>query len=57
MTRGVFVVRGDRAVRDAVTLGLVSFDEYEVLSGLVEGDEVIISDMRDYLHLGEVKIR
>jgi HlyD family secretion protein len=52
--RNAFVVRGDRAVRTPITLGLVSFDDYEVVNGLVEGDEVIISDMRDYLHLAEV---
>jgi HlyD family secretion protein len=55
--RNAFVVRGDRAVRTPITLGLVSFDDYEVVSGLVEGDEVIISDMRDYLHLTEVGIK
>jgi HlyD family secretion protein len=55
--RNAFVVRGDRAVRTPITLGLVSFDDYEVVNGLVEGDEVIISDMRDYLHLAEVGIK
>ena len=57
VTRGVFVVRGDRAVRVPVTLGLSGIDDVEVVSGLSEADEVIISDMRDYAHLGEVKIR
>jgi HlyD family secretion protein len=52
--RNAFVIRGDRAIRTPIALGLVSFDDYEVVSGLVEGDEVIISDMRDYLHLAEV---
>jgi HlyD family secretion protein len=52
--RNAFVIRGDRAVRTPITLGLVSFDDYEVVGGLVEGDEVIISDMRDYLHLAQV---
>jgi HlyD family secretion protein len=52
--RNAFVIRGDRAVRTPITLGLVSFDDYEVVNGLVDGDEVIISDMRDYLHLAEV---
>ena len=55
--RQAFVVRGDRAVRVPITLGLVSFDDYEVVNGLAEGDEVIISDMRDYLHLSEVRIK
>jgi HlyD family secretion protein len=55
--RPVFVVEGNRAVRRDVTLGLASFDEVEVVSGLAEGDEVIVSDMRDYAHLDHVNIR
>lgn len=55
--RQVFIRRGDRAVRVAVQLGVTSFDEVEILSGLAEGDEVITSDMRDYEHLEEVGIR
>jgi HlyD family secretion protein len=55
--RQAFVIRGDRAVRTPIALGLVSFDDYEVVNGLVEGDEVIISDMRDYLHLPEVRFK
>lgn len=38
-------------------LGLRGFDEIEILSGLDEGDEVVISDVRDYLHLKEIEIR
>jgi hypothetical protein len=40
-----------------VRLGLRGFDEIEILSGLDEGDEVVISDVRDYLHLKEIEIR
>lgn len=57
----VFVIRGDAgqesAIKTHVRLGISSFDHYEVQSGLLEGDEVIISDMRDYLHLREVKLK
>ncbi|MGH9162425.1 MAG: efflux RND transporter periplasmic adaptor subunit [Vicinamibacteraceae bacterium] len=53
----LFVIRGNRATRTDVTLGVSSFDEIEVASGLNEGDEVIISDMRDYLHANELKVR
>jgi HlyD family secretion protein len=52
-----FVVRGDRAVKTPVQLGLASFDHYEVVSGVQPGDEVVISDMRDYARLQEVRIR
>ena len=55
--RDVFVIRGDTAVKLPVKFGIASFDNYEVLDGLLEGDEVIISDMTDYQHLKEVKIK
>lgn len=56
-SRDVFVIRGDTAGKTPVRFGISSFDQYEVLQGLIEGDEVIISDMKDYLHLKEVKIK
>jgi HlyD family secretion protein len=55
--RQVFVIRGDHAVRVPVTLGLAGIDDVEVVSGLSEGDEVIISDMRDYAHLTQVTLK
>jgi HlyD family secretion protein len=56
-TSDVFVVRRGRAVRRPVTFGLTSFDFYEIVSGVVPGDEVIISDMRDYQQARELRIR
>ncbi len=55
--RDVFVIRGDMAIKTPVKFGIASFENYEVLAGLLEGDEVIISDMNDYQHLKEVKIK
>jgi HlyD family secretion protein len=55
--RDVFVIHGDRAVRTTVELGLASFEDFEAVQGLTEGDEVIISDMRDYLHLPDIRVR
>jgi HlyD family secretion protein len=52
----VFVVRGGEAVRRDVRLGLLGADYCEVESGLAAGDEVVISDMKDYLHLQRVKL-
>ena len=52
-----FVIRGDRAVRTPVTFGLRGANDVEVVSGLQAGDEVIVSDMRDYLHIGELEVR
>lgn len=55
--REVFVMRGEVAVKTPVKFGLASFDFFEVLSGLLEGDEVIISEMTEYQYLKEVKIK
>jgi HlyD family secretion protein len=51
-----FVVRDGRAYRTPITLGLRSFDEVEI-SGVEPGDELVISDMRDYAHLQEIDIQ
>jgi len=53
----VFVLRGDRAVRTRAQFGLSGHEDFEVIEGLKLGDEVIVSDMQEYLHLDEVKIR
>jgi len=55
--RQAFVVRGDRAVRVPIQVGLSGVDDVELTSGVSEGDELIISDMKDYLHLSEVRIK
>ena len=56
-TEAVFVVRGDHAVRRTVRFGLSGYDFYEVLDGLAPGDEVILSDMRDYVQLERVNLK
>lgn len=53
----VYVVRNGRAYRTAVRFGLRGFDEVEVISGVSEGDQVVISDMRDYAHLQELEVQ
>jgi HlyD family secretion protein len=53
----VFVIRDGVAVRMPVRIGLASFDHLEVVEGLREGEEVIISDMRDFIHMKEVKVK
>lgn len=55
--RDVFVVRGDVAVKTPVRLGIVGAEDYEVVQGLFEGEEVIISDMTEYMHVKEVKLK
>ncbi len=53
----LFVVEGDRARRRTVELGASGPQGWEVRSGLAEGDEVILSDMTDYLHAAELRLR
>ena len=56
--QSVFVVRGGRARRMRVTLGVASpTASSKVLEGLAEGDEVIVSDMTDYQHAREIGLR
>jgi len=52
-----FVVRGDTAYKTPIKLGIASADHYEVVQGLIEGDEVIISDMTDFMHVKEVTLK
>lgn len=52
----VFVIAGGTARRTIVTSGVVGFDDLEILDGLAEGDEAIISDMSDYSNSTEIKI-
>jgi HlyD family secretion protein len=54
--QNVFVVRGDRAVRTAAEIGIVGFDRCEVSRGLKAGDEVVISDMRDYAYAEQLRL-
>ncbi|MFY9825342.1 MAG: HlyD family efflux transporter periplasmic adaptor subunit [Thermoanaerobaculia bacterium] len=53
----VFVVQGDRAVRRTVRFGILGYDYDEVLDGLAPGEEVVLSDMKDYQHLERVNLK
>ncbi len=56
-SQDVFVVRGERAVRTPVHLGLMSFDRVEVVDGLREGDLVIVSDLPALAKAREIGVR
>ncbi len=47
-TRFVYVVRDDDAVRVPVEYGAAAIGEIEIRNGLRPGDEVVLSDMREY---------
>ncbi len=55
-TQPVFVVRGPRLERQSVTFGIASVDYFEVTAGLMPGDNVVISDMRDYARLQRIRL-
>lgn len=55
-TRAVYVVHGDRAVRTPVQLGAASVSDIEVIRGLAPGDNVVISDTREFNDAPELLI-
>ncbi|MEK6374248.1 MAG: HlyD family efflux transporter periplasmic adaptor subunit [Acidobacteriota bacterium] len=54
---GVFVVRGDTAVRVPVRFGISGEDNVEIVEGLREGDEVVVSNMTDYAGVKELRLK
>lgn len=52
-----FVVRDDSAVRTPVRFGLAGIDTIEIVEGLREGDEVLISDVSEYDDVKEIKLK
>lgn len=54
---GVFVVRGGNAVRTPVRFGLAGEENLEIVEGLREGDEVVISNMADYAGVKELRLK
>jgi HlyD family secretion protein len=55
-TRAVYLMRDNRAIRVPVELGAASITEIEALRGLAAGDQVIISDTRDFNDAPQVMI-
>jgi len=55
--RIMYVVRGNKAYRTKVLLGDASFDFVEVVSGLENGDKVILTDVSEKQEKEEIKVR
>jgi HlyD family secretion protein len=55
--RSVLVVAGDRLLRRRVELGLSGIDHHEVVEGLEPGERVVLSDLSQYRHLQEIRLR
>ena len=52
----LFVVNGDQLLKRKITLGDSNFEYVEVISGLQEGDEVVVSDMSDFKEKSKIKL-
>lgn len=52
----IYVLQNGVATRRTVNIGLSNFDYVEILDNLAAGEEVIITDMKEYEHLAEVAI-
>lgn len=53
----LFVVNGDQLIRRRVRLGDSNFEYVEVVDGLQEGDEVVVSDMANYKEKTKLKLK
>lgn len=53
----VLRVDGDKAYKTSVQSGLNNFEYVEIVSGLNEGDEVIVSDVSKVIHLEKIKLK
>ena len=55
--RSVLVAAGDRLLRRHVDLGLSGVDHHEVVDGLEPGERVVLTDLSQYRHLQEIRLR
>lgn len=53
----IFVIKGQKAVRRNAQLGTSNFEYVEIVSGVELGEEVIISDMSEYLQVPSLELR
>lgn len=52
----VYKVEGDFAMKTRITKGLIGADYFEIVSGLQPGDQIIISDTKDFEHMDKFEI-
>lgn len=53
----VFVVEDNVAVRKEITLGVIGNDSCEIISGINEGDEIIVEGIGTYRNLDKIEIQ
>ena len=52
----LFVVKNDQLLKRKVLLGESNFEMVEVISGIEEGEEVVVSDMSNYINKNKIKL-
>ena len=50
-TQFVYKVKNNTAIKKRITKGLVSSEYFEIIEGLTEGDQIIISETEDFNHM------
>jgi len=53
----VFVLSGASLLKRTVRLGVAGSDAWEALSGVQEGDVVVLSDLTTYRHLDKIRVK
>lgn len=53
----VFVLQNDKIIKKTVEFGVSNFENIEVVQGLMEGDNVVISDMSDFERFEELTVK
>jgi len=53
----IYVLENGVAKQRKVNIGLTNFDYVEILDNIQAGEEVIITDMKDYEHLAEIVVK
>jgi HlyD family secretion protein len=52
----IFIINENKAIRKTVNIGESNFEYVEIINEVQPGDQVIISDMSDYIHMEQVLI-
>ena len=52
----IYLLRDGVAYKTTVTVGISNRDQVEIISGVEAGDNIIISDMRDYAHMDQITV-
>jgi HlyD family secretion protein len=53
----LFVIKNGKAFRKEVTTGLTNYEFVEIVSGIEPGDEVIVSNMKEYERRKSIRIK